>query len=307
MGYDHTSGKGNDNLVMADKGEVSLSNSGQYMILVLNNGKQYQKVQKRKSDQPGGDDELVVMEFKMWRKVFDLTEFKMSRTDESLFKTHFVMYNTRQLERQADSMELDIKNKYHEIRTNEGMYLSPFKDTGMWLYAKVYPGLDSLNLPAVFNRKLNSRIMSNAILNVNSMINSLSGVKDELSWRKVYYSQYKCEWYRKFSLSFACIVLLFVGSVMGAIMRKGGFGVPILISVLYFVLFHVLNVTGEKLAKADVVPVFLGMWLSTIVLMPLAFVLTYKAVNDSVLFRGEWYKNIFYAVSNRVSKIVGNT
>ncbi len=83
---------------------------------------------------------------------------------------------------------------------------------------------------------------------------------------------------------------------MGAIVRKGGFGMPILIAVLYFVLFHVLNVTGEKLAKSLVIPPFAGMWLSSLVLMPLALFLTYKANNDSVLFRGEWYANVFQSI-----------
>jgi len=85
---------------------------------------------------------------------------------------------------------------------------------------------------------------------------------------------------------------------MGAIVRKGGFGMPILIAVLYFVLFHVLNVIGEKLAKGLVIPAFAGMWLASIVLLPLALFLTYKANNDSVVFRTEWYGNLFYKLKS---------
>lgn len=303
MVYDHTSGKGNDNLVMADKGEVTLSNSGQYLILTLNNGKQYQKVEKRKSEYGRSGDELIIMEFRQWRKVFDLSEFKMSRTDQSLFKSHFVMYNTRQLRQNADSMQRDMDAKYAEFRQADGIYLSPFRDTTYWYSFPAYAAADSLNVEGrLAARSFDKRIISNAVSNASSLVNSLSTAKDEINWRMSYFNQYMCEWYRKFSLSFACVVLLFVGSVMGAIVRKGGFGVPILISVLYFVLFHTLNVTGEKLAKAGVVPVFFGMWLSTIVLLPLALLLTWKAVNDSVLFRGEWYKNVFIAVYSRVVK-----
>ena len=85
---------------------------------------------------------------------------------------------------------------------------------------------------------------------------------------------------------------------MGAIVRKGGFGVPILIGVLYFVLFNVLNVTGEKLAKGLIIPPFAGMWLSSLVLMPIALFLTYKANRDSVLFRSEWYGYLFNKVKS---------
>ena len=93
-------------------------------------------------------------------------------------------------------------------------------------------------------------------------------------------------------------ILLFYYA-MGAIIRKGGFGMPILVAVLYFVVFHVLNVIGEKLAKSLVIPTFAGMWLSSLVLLPLALFLTYKANNDSVIFRGEWYLNIFRAIKNK--------
>jgi lipopolysaccharide export system permease protein len=90
---------------------------------------------------------------------------------------------------------------------------------------------------------------------------------------------------------------------MGAIVRKGGFGMPILIAVLYFVLFHVLNVIGEKLAKGFVIPAFAGMWLASIVLLPLALFLTYKANNDSVVFRTEWYGNMFYKMKTMFKNI----
>ena len=93
-----------------------------------------------------------------------------------------------------------------------------------------------------------------------------------------------CRWYRKFSLSFCLYGVAVCRCSMGAIVRKGGFGMPILIAVIYFVFFHVLNVIGEKIGKGLVIPPFAGMWLASLVLMPLALFLTYKANNDSVLF-----------------------
>ena len=142
-----------------------------------------------------------------------------------------------------------------------------------------------------------------SLSNVRALINYAQITESDLHFREDNYVNYYCEWYRKFSLSFACLVLLFVGCAMGAIVRKGGFGMPILIAVLYFVLFHVLNVTGEKLAKQHVIPPIIGMWLACIVLLPLALFLTYKANNDSVIFRGEWYGHATQILRNKIQKL----
>ena len=293
MVYDHSQGKGNDNVVLADKGEIALSNTGQHLILTLYNGKQYHDVKKRSSTSYNQYTEQTVMEFKKWRKIFDLKEFKMTRTDQSLFKSHYIMYNARQLMKEADSSRKEIERRVDDIKLNEANYISALKtipDSVKPLQVKNI--LVKLSVNDVFKRNITANALSLAKSNVQSFSDYIRMSKSDLDNMQGNYVNYYCEWYRKFSLSFACLVLLFVGSSMGAIVRKGGFGMPILIAVLYFVLFHVLNVTGEKLAKGLIIPPFAGMWLSSLVLMPLALFLTYKANNDSVLFRKEGYINL---------------
>jgi len=97
------------------------------------------------------------------------------------------------------------------------------------------------------------------------------------------------EWHRKFTLSIACIVLFFIGAPLGAIIRKGGLGMPVVISVVFFIIFHILSITGEKLAKEDEIPVHQGMWLATAILFPIGVFLTYKATSDSSLFDANAY------------------
>jgi lipopolysaccharide export system permease protein len=97
------------------------------------------------------------------------------------------------------------------------------------------------------------------------------------------------EWHRKFSLSFACILLYLIGAPLGAIIRKGGLGLPLIIAVVFFVTYIIVSKTGEMLSKSQTLAPYWGMWLSTLMLLPFAFVFIREARNDSRLFSKEWY------------------
>jgi lipopolysaccharide export system permease protein len=117
--------------------------------------------------------------------------------------------------------------------------------------------------------------------------------KDELEGRDKQMRRFRIEWHRKFYLAAICIVLFFIGSSLGAIVRKGGFGLPILMAIVLFVVYHLLTVSGERMAKSGILEPWQGMWLSTIILLPLAIWLTYKAANDSVLLDRDAYSRWF--------------
>ena len=99
----------------------------------------------------------------------------------------------------------------------------------------------------------------------------------------------KIEWHRKFSLSLACLILFFIGAPLGSIIRKGGLGMPLVVAIVFFLLFHLLNMFGEKFVKDNIASPFVGMWLAILVLAPLGALLTYKAMHDSQLFNKEFY------------------
>ena len=103
----------------------------------------------------------------------------------------------------------------------------------------------------------------------------------------------KLEWHRKFSLSLACLVLFFIGAPLGSIIRKGGLGMPLVVAIVFFLIFHLLNMFGEKFVKEEIVSPFVGMWLSIFVLIPVGIFLTYKALHDSQLFSKEFYNRVF--------------
>jgi lipopolysaccharide export system permease protein len=126
-----------------------------------------------------------------------------------------------------------------------------------------------------------------------SAINSVKGFVDlaanDYSSAQDLLRKNRIEWNRKFSLSFACLVLFMIGAPLGSIIRKGGLGSPLVFAVIFFVVFHLLNTFGEKFAKQGLSTAFIGMWLSSFVLVPVGIFLTSKAMRDSQLFNKEFY------------------
>jgi lipopolysaccharide export system permease protein len=117
--------------------------------------------------------------------------------------------------------------------------------------------------------------------------------------RKKTIARHEIEWHRKFTLSFACFILFFIGAPLGAIIKKGGLGMPVVVSVLFFIIFHIISITGEKFAREGVLPAYKGMWLASLILLPLGAILTYKATSDSALFDNTMYIKFFKKMIGR--------
>ncbi|MCF6183678.1 MAG: LptF/LptG family permease, partial [Bacteroidales bacterium] len=118
--------------------------------------------------------------------------------------------------------------------------------------------------------------------------NNGQSLENRLKWLK----KHELAWYKKFSLSFACLVFFFIGAPLGAIIRTGGFGFPFLISVVLFMFYYVLYITGDKSAVENAVPVFVGAWLASGILFPLGVFITYKATKDSKIVNKEQIETV---------------
>jgi lipopolysaccharide export system permease protein len=132
--------------------------------------------------------------------------------------------------------------------------------------------------------------------------NNISSTRKQFNRKAEKIRRHQIEWHRKFALSFACLVFFFIGAPFGAIIRKGGFGTPVVISVLFFILYYIISIAGEKFAREGVMPAYFGMWLSSIILMPLGIFLTYKATTDSVILNMDTYLLFFKKIFKRLSK-----
>jgi lipopolysaccharide export system permease protein len=170
---------------------------------------------------------------------------------------------------------------------------------------KAYDG----NALALFDETQHSRIVEASLNMARSTRSYTHSAKDDIEARMSRISRYWIEVHRKFTLSIACLILFFIGAPLGAIIRKGGLGLPTVFSIVFFLIYYLLSITGEKFAKEGVWTVAEGMWLSSAVLFPVGLFLTYKAATDSKIFEWESYfkpvKFLFELLSQKTESKCG--
>jgi lipopolysaccharide export system permease protein len=118
-----------------------------------------------------------------------------------------------------------------------------------------------------------------------------------------YIRRHEIELHRKFTLAFACLVFFFIGAPLGAITRKGGLGMPVVISVVMFIIYYIIDNTGYKMAREALWPCWAGMWLSSMVLLPIGIFLTYKAATDSALFNPDAWMKYLNRARRKIIKV----
>jgi lipopolysaccharide export system permease protein len=279
----------NAKLILAKGGKMKEAENKKFVYLVLRDGWEYEEKGRRGSP----DNEFVRTGFKEFTEVLDLGSFALSRTPVDLFKTSYQMLNVHQLKDAIDSIQDQLKYSVLNIRADvSSRYpFSRWKDTG-WLKTTAPPlhvaAFDSI-IPVGQRRYVYDRVKMNLKEATNSMKMTVSDYDDRVDS----IIRHKVEWQRKFTLSFACMVLFLIGAPLGSIIRKGGLGTPLVFAVIFFVVFHVVSTIGERLARNGVMTPWGGMWMSTIVLVPIAGFLIYKALNDSQLFNREFYFRLF--------------
>tara|TARA_B110000908_G_C10014614_1_gene340167 strand:- start:35 stop:703 length:669 start_codon:yes stop_codon:yes gene_type:complete len=203
------------------------------------------------------------------------------------------MMNFIQIINQIDTVETRYYNRlgHFQRRMNQDIYL--IQDSVL------LSEVDTTNKTLVnldwFGKSTKSDKLKylNLAVNIIRASNSYAtGFANDVNNRHRHIRGHYIEVHRKFTLSIACLILFFIGAPLGAIIRKGGLGMPVVISILFFILFHITSLTGEKLAKSGDLPIWTGMWLSSFVLTPIGIFLTYKATTDSVILDSEFYTRI---------------
>ena len=152
-----------------------------------------------------------------------------------------------------------------------------------------------------------SEVISEAISNARNTKSYIESNNVNLSSYTRKLARYKIEWHRKLTLSFACFIFFFIGAPLGAIIRKGGLGMPVIISVLFFIFYYIITISTEKLAKEGIISPFWGMWIASMILLPAGIFLTYKATTDSVILNVETYTLFFKKIFNIKAKNLSDT
>jgi lipopolysaccharide export system permease protein len=289
--YDHTDKKNQVKITVADSGVMHLSPDQSSLYFTLYNGYNYEEQEKRHDYDKRP---LQRTHFKSQMMKFDLSGFNLQRTDEDLFRNNYHMLNLQQLSHTEDSLTETLntrkKNYAGKIVRSTLFHFNRAKDLpDDRLLTDTIPVHFFDSLPVRERESLISMALSSARRNQNQLKYTIKDIESQ----ERLINKYQVEWHRKFTLSFACLVFFFIGAPFGAIVRKGGLGLPLVVSVLFFVIYHIISITGEKYAKAGIVSVYEGMWIASALLLPVGIFLTIKATSDAPVFDAElWRRNI---------------
>lgn len=299
MIYDHSANDGNLNVTVADSGKMELTPDKKFMTVTLFSGHNYTE---QKEKRQGADRRFPFRRELFKKQVINISmlDFEFNRTDEKLFTHGSRAMNILQLTHQSDSLFKAYKVHLWRFVTSMS-YGNGINQQVNWLSIpydslRVRPKVSADTL-VNFDQVVNSlstfekqELYQKAINSVRSNSQVISQQLEEMYTRKKIVNAYAMEWHRKFTLSFACLIFFFIGAPLGAIIRRGGLGMPVVVSILMFIAYYILLITGEKFAREDAWSMIEGMWFSSFVFLPLGFWLTYKAATDSAVMNIESYQ-----------------
>ncbi len=297
MIYDYSNGFQNATVMVADSGRLSFSADNKYLILRLYNGESFenlnQQQQRITATQKNVPYRRETFAEKQLLIDFD-TEF--NRYDESVLQDQHVSKNVVQLIQSIDSVQVLAEEKSRDQSRNlvENRYFGRERKSGRVLIPVEANERKSYDIDSLFAHLSDGQQR----LAVETAVDKATTQRDQIEYNALllddsqrYIRKHEIELYRKFTLAFACLIFFFIGAPLGAIIRKGGLGAPVVISVVMFIIYYIIDNTGYKMAREALWPCWAGMWLSSFVLLPIGIFLTYKAATDAALLNPEaWLK-----------------
>ena len=294
--YDHTDREGNSKIMVADSGSMSLSPNQRTIIFTLYNGNNYTEDNSNKQtfkyNRP-----FERMSFREEQIKFSLASFDLTRSNEDLYKSYQAMMNIHQLSTALDSLERRFDDKQELFSQGFQKRLSNYESGRLRTENSQLSALSSpLQWPLVehLDPETRSAVLDVAVGISRNAKDNVSFNKQDFGAQDLNIKKHKKEWHKKFTLSFACLIFFFIGAPLGAIIRKGGLGLPVVISVLFFVIYYIISTVAERMAEFGDLNMFLGVWISSLLIFPIGLFLTFKATTDSSLFDADSWKKLFH-------------
>lgn len=307
--HDHTDPK-EIKTIRANDGKIYKSENGKYLFFELNEGYVTEELapqsptflpngelhRSKNNNRPSRRSNFEKATYKI-----DLSGFSLKRSQDELFADKHEMLNVFQIYHAIDS----VKTNGRTIVLN---FLQSLKNDHAYFQAHLYKPIEGANVSGIAEmdsmipqtiqfEQLSAADKMNAISLAQSKLRrknqNLEGQRAYMESIDTDMNGYWIEFHRKFALTYAIVVLFFIGAPLGAIVRKGGFGAPVVIAALLFMIYFVLISVGESLAASQVVSPFLGMWFASFVLTPIAYILMRAAANDAPVFDKDAWKRFF--------------
>jgi lipopolysaccharide export system permease protein len=272
-------GEGNTTVIKAEKGELVSSETSNTLKLVLTNGKYYEDIipsdygQRNKIPFAKGTFKRDIINI-------DLSKLNQSSMESINISNSNGMLNVHELQFTIDSLNKNYKKDL--ISYTDNIYLRTSVANSYFvqpsaLKLKKITDTDFLKKIPKIERQ---EIYKIAINNIENTVFSISSSQFEMESKEKNINEHWISFYDKFMIAFSCLLMFFIGAPLGSIIRKGGLGMPIVFAVSIFIIFHFVNTFGKRVAQENGMSAFMGVWLSSLILTPLAILLTYRAIND---------------------------
>lgn len=309
--YDLSRGYDNTRVILADSGRFNFTEDKTRLFLHLYSGEMFENMR----DNSMGTSQSRYLPFRrehfIDKQVYFPFDANFNRLDEGGMRSQYIGQNVSQLLHSIDSIGHEVDSVgavyAHEIRTLPYYGIAPRSETlddgsrrttiPKTVIMEKPLDIDSIYLargPGMAKSYLNQALAKAKRQKQEYMYRSLTLEEQAKLMRR-----HDIELQRKFTLSFACIIFFFIGAPLGAIIKKGGLGTPLVISVLFFIIYFLIDNIGYKMARDGKIAVWEGIWLSTIALLPFGIFFTYKAVGDSAVFNIDAYKTFFRRLAGR--------
>ena len=282
--FDHTKYQGNSTFIYAKRGKMQMTDDQQYMLFSLYDGFSWDE---SSNSNTAAKNPLLRSTFSEQYKRFDISSFKFEKSEDNFYTKRDQALSNAQIMRMIDTVMISVEGNNNDILAS---FMSSCYGFKHFIYPDDVPQKRS-DLSNIPYNELNAREKSDALDKAITLKNDFkNGLNTSREYKKYLFTRigsYHTEWFRKYVLAVACILFFFIGAPFGSIIRKGGIGVPLVITVAFFSTYFMLSIFGEKIAKGGAVPVWFGMWLSTFILIPICAFLTYQASVDSAFLSSE--------------------
>lgn len=300
MIYDLSKGFKDATVTVADSARVFFTDDNKYLLLILFNGESFENLNQKQQNVTKSRERVPYRRESFIKKqmLIDFnTEF--NRYDESILRDQHVSKDVGELLQSIDSMNniAHIRSREQSAEMVANKYFGRERKQGRKLdLTEEEVSVSGYDIDTAYSAMTSAeqrRVMQTALEKAKNMKDAIEYNGLLLDDSQRYIRKHEMELHRKFTLAFACLIFFFIGAPLGAIIRKGGLGTPVVISVVMFVIYYIIDNAGYKMAREDIWPVWAGLWLSSAVLLPIGIFLTYKAATDSALLNPEAWLKMF--------------
>jgi lipopolysaccharide export system permease protein len=273
-------GDGSKTVIKAKDGELISSEESSILQLVLNDGNYYEDLVPKKYEDRNKLP-FAKSAFKKYTINIDLSQLNKVDIDDQNIDNTNTMLTVNELKYTLDSLDKNFKTEIISFSENINLRTG-IPQNNVYADKQVKKAQKKLptNILSLYTNEQKSEILKIASSNVTSTGYSIDATKVNLDNKQKNINNHLLAFYDKFVIAFACFMMFFIGAPLGAIIRKGGLGLPIIFAVLIFISYHFINTFGKKIAQENGISPFMGSWMSSFILSPLAILLTYRATND---------------------------